>query len=67
MYKRIRKLRLESRLTQHEVAQVLHISDSSYARLENGTRKMLLSELRQLALFYQVSADYILELTRFWE
>lgn len=62
-YPRIRQLRLERHLTQHEVAQELFVSDSSYSRLESGERKILMRELIALSLFYQVRSDYILELT----
>ena len=62
-YPRIRQLRLERHLTQHEVAQELFVSGSSYSRLESGERKILMRELIALSLFYQVRSDYILELT----
>lgn len=63
MYKRIRDLREDKDLSQSEVAELLSISQSTYSRYENGYLDIPSEALIKLALFYNVSADYILELS----
>ena len=36
-YERIRNLRIDRDLTQQEIAQVLHIKQSTYSQYETGT------------------------------
>ncbi|WP_084628800.1 MULTISPECIES: helix-turn-helix domain-containing protein [Paenibacillus] len=60
MYKRIRDLRIDRDLTQHQIAQLLNISQATYSRYENGNLDVPSSVLIKLANFYNVSIDYIL-------
>ena len=57
---RLKELRVKHNLTQREVAEVLHIKNSTYSKYENGKLVLSFSKLIKLAKFYNVSADYIL-------
>ena len=57
---RLKELRVNHNLTQREVAEVLHIKNSTYSKYENGKLVLSFSKLITLAKFYNVSADYIL-------
>ncbi len=60
---RLKKLRLERRLTMQEVAIKIGLAKSSYAGYEAGQRKPPLDKLVILAQLYQVSTDFLLGLT----
>lgn len=60
----IRELREDRDLKQSDVAAVLQTTQQVYSRYENGTNELPLYRLRQLCEFYQVSADYILGLSK---
>ena len=62
-YKRITELREDHDLKQREIAATLHCSQQVYSNYENGQRDVPTGILRDLASFYDVSTDYILELT----
>ena len=62
-FSRIRDLREDSDLTQQEVADYLHCSQSLYAYYESGKRNLPVDNLIALAELYNVSTDYILGLT----
>ncbi|HJE96008.1 MAG TPA: helix-turn-helix domain-containing protein [Ligilactobacillus acidipiscis] len=63
MYRRIRNLREDSDISQERVAILLNVSQATYSRYENGTLQMPLDSLIKLALFYNTSTDYLLNLT----
>lgn len=63
MYKRLRDLREDKDLTQKEVADLLHMSQTGYSQYEIGKNDVPTDILIKLALFYNTSTDYILELT----
>lgn len=62
LYKRIRDLREDRDLTQKELSQVLNCSQQVYSNYELGQRDIPTDILIKLALFYNVSTDYILGL-----
>ncbi|MCQ2471053.1 MAG: helix-turn-helix domain-containing protein [Clostridia bacterium] len=62
MYSRIRDLREDHDLTQKELAKVLNCSQQVYSNYELGQRDIPTDILIHLALFYNVSTDYILGL-----
>ena len=62
LYKRIRDLREDKDLTQKELSQVLNCSQQVYSNYELGQRDIPTDILIKLALFYNVSTDYILGL-----
>ena len=60
VYKRIRDLREDCDLTQKEMAKALNCSQQVYSNYELGQRDIPTDILIKLALFYNVSVDYIL-------
>ena len=60
LYKRIRDLREDRDLTQKELAKILNCSQQVYSNYELGQRDIPTDILIKLALFYDVSTDYIL-------
>lgn len=63
MYTRIRNLREDSDISQERVANLLNVTQATYSRYENGTLQIPLDSLIKLALFYNTSTDYLLNLT----
>jgi len=61
-YERIKNLRIDHDKTQSEIADILQTGQSYYAKYENGRRPLPIERLRELCLYYHVSADYILGL-----
>lgn len=62
-YGRVRDLRNDRGLTQDDVAKVLHVSQNTYCQYEIGTTRYPLDVVVALAEFYNVSIDYLVELT----
>ncbi len=62
-YKRIRDLREDNDLNQTQVAERLNITQQQYQLYESGKREIKLSQVIELAKLYNVSVDYIVELT----
>lgn len=59
---RLRGLREDKDLYQKDIAALLKTSQSYYAQYENDKRPVPIEHLKTLALFYRVSADYLLGL-----
>lgn len=57
---RLRDLREDMDLKQHEIAAILNCSQPCYSRYEKGGRDIPTYVLCQLADFYHTSVDYIL-------
>ena len=62
-YKRLRDLREDNDLTQESVAKILNTTRQQYARWENGKQEMPMHNFKILANFYNVSLDYLADLT----
>lgn len=62
-FKRLEHLRIDNDYTQQEIADYLGCQREVYRRYEKGTRTIPVDFLIQLAKYYNVSTDYILELT----
>ncbi len=60
---RLKDLREDSDIKQKDIAAYLHIKQNTYSQYENGQRQLPIDALIMLAKFYNVSTDYILELT----
>lgn len=60
----IRNLREDADKTQTQIAEVLGTSQTMYARYERGANEMPIRHLLKLCEYYQVSADYILGLSK---
>jgi len=63
MYKRLRSLREDNNLTQNDISKTLHIHQTTYSAYESGKVEISLDALKKLSQIYNVSIDYILELT----
>ncbi|MFB8725929.1 helix-turn-helix domain-containing protein [Enterococcus casseliflavus] len=63
MFQRIRDLREDNDLTQHQIATLLNISQSTYSRYENGELEIPIQTLINLANYYNTSIDYLVNLT----
>ena len=66
MYKtnRLKDLREDTEKTQKEIAKVLKTTQQQYWRYETGERELKASQIIILCHYYNVSADYILNLPR---
>lgn len=62
IYEIIRALREDNDLTQNDVAKVLNIKQQQYSVYERGLQEFPTRHIKALALFYNISADYILDL-----
>ncbi len=60
---RLKEIREDRDLNQKKVADLLEMSRSGYSAYETGSNVIPNSKLIKLALFYNVSIDYILYLT----
>lgn len=63
MYRRIRELREDNDLTQKQVAGELNCSQQVYSNYELGQRDIPTDILIKLSRLYNVSVDYILEVS----
>ena len=63
MFKRIRELREDNDLTQKRLAKELNCSQQVYSNYELGQRDIPTDILIKLSKFYNVSSDYILEIS----
>ena len=64
---RLKELREEEGKKQAYIAKLLNIKQNTYSQYETGQRQIPIELLKQLALYYHVSVDYILELTDVYE
>lgn len=60
---RLNELRQERGITQQELADVFHISNSAISSYETGTRIPDVDFLLELAKFYNTSCDYMIGLS----
>ena len=62
LIERLRALREDNDLSQQQIAQILGISQTMYARYERGANEFPLRHLVVLCDFYNVPSDYFLGL-----
>ena len=60
---RIRDLREDRDFTQSEIATVINTTQQQYSKIETGKADISGEKLKRLAIFYNISADYILGLS----
>ncbi len=60
---RLKELRENSKVTQTVIAEYLNIKQNTYSQYESGARQLPIDVLIKLAKYYNVTTDYILELT----
>ena len=63
MYRRIKDLREDMDLTQKTIANYLNMSQNGYSQYETDTNKIPVEVLKKLAIYYNTSIDYLVELT----
>lgn len=63
-FTKIKELREDNDKNQAELAKVLNITQANYSYIENGVANLKADDLIKLCLYYQVSADYILNLPK---
>lgn len=63
VYVRIRDLREDKDLTQAQIAKILNTHTTTYRRWESGETEIPTHIIKELCLFYKISADYILGFT----
>jgi len=62
-YKRIRELREDKDITQDQLVEMLNMHKTTYRNYEQGKREIPFSLVIKLAKLYNVSIDYIAEIT----
>lgn len=60
---RLKELRIENNLSAKKLAQILNVSDSTVIRWEKEEIVPSIEHLKNIAKFFDVSADYLLGLT----
>lgn len=63
LYKRLKDLREDKELNQTEVAKELGTTQKQYSRWETGENEIPFHNVIKLAKFYNVTIDYIAEIT----
>ncbi len=63
LYQRIKDLREDADKTQSEIAEYLGTTAQYYGKYEKGEREIPFSRAIQLAKYYNVSLDYMADLT----
>ena len=63
VYKRLKDLREDADKSQEEIAKIIGTSQPYYAQYEAGKRPIPFDRVIALAKYYDVSLDYIAELT----
>ena len=59
--KRIKDLRKSKKLNQKEMAAIMDISRSAYAKIENGLNEVLSKHIVKIAEIFNVSTDWLLK------
>lgn len=59
---RLRELRTEANLSAKELAKELYTSDASIIRWENNQINPSIEQLKKIAIYFKVSADYLIGL-----
>lgn len=60
---RLRDFREDRDISQQKMAELLNVAQTTYSDYERGKINIPLDTLRKLALFFDTSIDYLLELT----
>ena len=63
MLERLRGLREDRDLTQADMAEILQVHQTTYSDYEREIVNIPLATLKTLAIFFDTSVDYLLELT----
>ena len=63
MMEHLRALREDKDMKQKDMAELLNIHQTTYSDYELGRLNIPISTLKQLAVFFHTSVDYLLDLT----
>ena len=63
MLQRLRDFREDRDISQKRMAEILKVAQTTYSDYELGKINIPLDTLKKLALFFDTSIDYLLELT----
>lgn len=63
MYQRLHDLREDRDLSQKKLAQMLCVAQTTYSDYEQGKVNIPIKILKQLAVMFDTSIDYLVELT----
>ena len=63
VYKNIRDIREDNDVTQTQMAKLLNVSQNTYSQYETGKIEWTASTLVQIADYFNVSIDYLLDRT----
>lgn len=63
MLQRLKDFREDKDISQKKMAEILNVAQTTYSDYELGKINILLNTLKKLALFFDTSIDYLLELT----
>lgn len=59
--KKIKNLRKSKKLSQKEMAELMEISRSAYAKIENGLNEVLSKHIVKISEIFNVSTDWLLK------
>ena len=62
-FSRLAMIREKKELSQREVAKILHVGKSTYARWETGEQVISLNHLNDFCEYFKVTMDYVLNLS----
>ena len=60
---RLKDIREDNDITQKTLSEYLNIKQNTYSQYETGQRQIPIDILIKLAIYFDTSTDYILELT----
>ena len=63
MLQRLKDFREDKDISQKKMAEILNVAQTNYSDYELGKINIPLNTLKKLALFFDTSIDYLLELT----
>ncbi|MBQ2903901.1 MAG: helix-turn-helix transcriptional regulator [Clostridia bacterium] len=62
-FMRLKDIREDNDITQKTLSEYLNIKQNTYSQYETGQRQIPIDILIRLAVYFNTSTDYILELT----
>jgi transcriptional regulator with XRE-family HTH domain len=60
---KLKQIREQSGFPQKQVAEILGLQRPNYSKIENNLQNLTPEQLKLFCEFFQVSADYILDIT----
>ena len=62
---KLRELRIEKKLSQKRLGEIFQVCNQTVSFWETGSREPDLDTLKNIALFFEVSVDYLLGLEEY--